>query len=140
MFRKSIKSIIFGLCLSLVNPVNAELFEIGNTELQGLLDKNVTIVDVRRADEWRATGVVKDSHLVTFFDQYGRFRAENWLTKLAEVTNPEKPLILICQTGMRSKVIGFWLSSKLGFKQVYNVTDGIESWTKSGNSVVVVTQ
>lgn len=140
MMTKSLLSmlpIIFALMLS---PANAEFLEVNNRELQDLLDSKVAIVDLRRADEWRATGVVKDSHLFTFFDRRGGYSAEDWLQQLARVTNPEAPLILICQTGVRSRVVGYWLASKMGFSKVYNVTDGIESWKRGGHAVVEMSE
>ena len=137
---KSLPSLLLLVLLSLVTPASAELLEVNNGELQDLLERKVTIVDVRRADEWHATGVVKNSHLFTFFDHLGRFNADDWLAKLARITNPEAPLILICQTGTRSRVIGYWLASKVGFSKVYNVTDGIESWKRGGHAVVAITE
>ena len=137
MFKNLIRSVFFAL---LAGTANAELFEVDNHELQQLLENNTTMIDVRRADEWQATGVVDSSHLFTFFDQYGRFDAEGWLSKLGQIANSEEPVILICQTGARSRVIGYWLSAKLGFNRVYNVSDGIESWKKAGNSVVEVSE
>jgi rhodanese-related sulfurtransferase len=140
MLRKLIQLMVFGLSALLATSASAELFEIGNQELQDLLEKNTTIIDVRRADEWQQTGVVDGSYLATFFDQYGRFSAEDWLTDLAEVTNPEAPIILICQTGVRSRIIGYWLSARVGFKQVYNVSDGIVSWKQAGKPVIAANQ
>ncbi len=122
----------------LAAPVRAEYFEIDNAGLETELARQTLIVDVRRADEWRATGVIEGSHRITFFDHLGRFDAQAWLVRLAEITDPQQPIVLICETGGRSRVIGYWLNAKLGFERVHNVRDGIAGWLEAGMPVVAV--
>lgn len=126
------------LWLAPILATRAEYAEIGNAELRRLLAQGTAFIDVRRADEWRRTGVVENSHRITFFDHLGRFDAERWLTRLATVTSPDQPIVLLCETGARSRVIGYWLNHKLGFAQVYNVRDGIADWIGAGLPVVPV--
>ncbi|MEM7292617.1 MAG: rhodanese-like domain-containing protein [Pseudomonadota bacterium] len=109
---------------------------IDNDQLRSLLDAGTPIVDVRTSDEWRETGVISDSHLLTFFDGLGRFDAEAWYAQFEKVAGPETPVILICHSGTRSKVIGFWLSQSLEYHTVYNVSRGIVDWRKNGGSTV----
>ncbi len=126
------------LWLVLAPAARAEYAEIGNAELRRLLADGTTIVDVRRADEWRYTGVIENGHRITFFDQFGRFDAERWLARLTEISSSDKPLILICETGARSRVIGYWLNHRLGFARVFNVRDGIAAWMEADLPVVPV--
>ena len=46
------------------------------------------------------------------------------------------PVILICRTGRRTGIISKFLSEKLGYRLIYDVTDGITDWIKKGNTVV----
>ncbi len=108
---------------------------ISNETLQQLLDQGVTIVDIRRPEEWRQTGVVKGSHKITMFDHRGRILPD-FQAKFEAVTDPDEPVILICRTGNRTAVAGRLLSEQLGYKHIYNVERGITDWIRNGHPVV----
>lgn len=44
----------------------------GNDQVKALLAQGLPIYDIRRPEEWRLTGVVEDSHALTFVDAGGR--------------------------------------------------------------------
>ncbi len=124
---------IYGLIFCLLSlSARAELTNVTNVELQALMESGVPVVDVRRADEWAETGIIAGSHKLTFFDKNGDYNANKWLEQLSEITDKDQPVILICQTGVRSKVVSNWLSNGLGYAKIYNVTDGISAWINSG--------
>ena len=50
-------------------PVVATLDAAGLARLRG---EGVTVIDIRRPDEWRATGVIPGSKLITAYDADGR--------------------------------------------------------------------
>ena len=114
------------------HTAHAELRDISSVKLAELLEQDTLIIDVRRDDEWRATGTVAGSHLLTFFDRRGGYDTAAWLRDLQRVADPSTPVILICDTGGRSRVIGFWMSTKLGFERIYNLRGGIQDWRSSG--------
>lgn len=122
------------VCIFATTPLKAELIDIDNKALQELLDQGVPIIDVRRADEWTDTGVVEGSHLLTFFDDKGRYDAKQWLSELEKNVDTDKPVIIICQVGGRTSIIGKWLGKQLG--TVYNVEDGIVGWKKESGETV----
>lgn len=130
--NKHLRYLLLVCLLGSFSTLQAELIEIDNHELASLLEQKTLIVDVRRDDEWRATGTVSGSHLLTFFDRKGAYDAEKWLRDLGQVTDASTPVILICDSGGRSRVIGHWMSTRLGFDRVYNVRDGITRWQQSG--------
>ena len=107
---------------------------IGNEELQELLNRGVKIVDIRRKDEWAETGVVKNSKLLTAFDQRGQF-VRSFPGDFQAFAQPGEEVILICRTGNRSSVLSQILAEQAGYTKVYNVKDGIVEWLKAGNSV-----
>ena len=116
--------------------VNAEVFKISNIEIQSLIDEGVPIIDIRREEEWFSTGIIKNSHLLTFFDKNGNYNLENWMSKLEKIVQINKPFILICRTGRRTNIIANYLSKETNYKHVYDADGGIKSWLSSGNKTV----
>ncbi len=114
----------------------SDVIEIGNIELQSLLQKKIPLIDIRRKDEWKSTGVVENSILMTFFDKNGKANTNEWLKELYKIAKKNDPVILICRTGRRTGIISKFLSEKVGYSLIYDVTDGITDWIKKGNTVV----
>ena len=114
----------------------SDVIEIGNIELKSLLQKNIPLIDIRRKDEWKSTGIVENSILMTFFDKNGKANTNEWLKELNKIANKNDPVILICRTGRRTGIISKFLSEKVGYRLIYDVTDGITDWIKKGNTVV----
>ena len=50
----------------LVSHIFAQTLDINNDEIHKLMNKNVPIVDIRTSDEWKQTGIVPNSVLLTF--------------------------------------------------------------------------
>ena len=114
----------------------SDVIEIGNIKLKSLLQKNIPLIDIRRKDEWKTTGIVENSILMTFFDKNGKANTNEWLKELNKIANKNDPVILICRTGRRTGIISKFLSEKVGYRLIYDVTDGITDWIKKGNTVV----
>ena len=114
----------------------SDVIEIGNIELKPLLQKKIPLIDIRRKDEWKSTGIVENSILMTFFDKNGKANTNKWLKELNQIAKKNDPVILICRTGRRTGIISKFLSEKVGYRLIYDVTDGITDWIKKGNTVV----
>ena len=114
----------------------SDVIEIGNIELKSLLQKKIPLIDIRREDEWKSTGIVENSILMTFFDKNGKANTNEWLKELNKIAKKNDPVILICRTGRRTGIISKFLSEKVGYRLIYDVTDGITDWIKKGNTVV----
>ncbi|MFT4649931.1 MAG: rhodanese-related sulfurtransferase [Polaribacter sp.] len=114
----------------------ADLVNIDNKQLQNLLNEKTLIIDVRRAEEWVDTGVVESSQLLTFFDKNGNVNAQKWYSDISKFSDTSTPVILICRTGSRSKVIGDWMVKTLGYQNVYNVADGIIGWKRASGKTL----
>jgi rhodanese-related sulfurtransferase len=126
--------LVFSLLYS--GTLLAELINIDNTQLQNLLNEKTLIIDVRRAEEWADTGVIESSRLLTFFDKNGNVDAKKWYSDISKFSDTSTPVILICRSGARSKVIGNWMVKTLGYQNVYNVEAGIVSWKRSSGKMV----
>lgn len=111
---------------------------VDNAQLKTLLAQGVPIYDVRRPEEWRATGVVEGSHKLTFVDAGGRLNPE-FLPRFSAEVDKNAPVILICRSGSRTDKLARELVEKMGYTQVYNVHSGIAGWI-SGNNPVVKTE
>ncbi len=124
-------SILFVL---LATAAHAEVGHIDNEEFARLLTSRVPVIDIRTEGEWKETGIVKDSRLMTFFDEKGRVDAPAWLEKLKAIARPEEPVVVICRTGNRTRVVAQFLDQQ-GYKKVYNVKNGIVGWMKDSRPV-----
>lgn len=107
---------------------------IDNQALGDLLAKGTKIIDIRRPEEWRQTGVIPGSILLTAFDARGRL-VQDFPETLANTVGKDETFILICRTGNRTGTIAMALSEQLGYKGVVNVTDGITRWIAEGRPV-----
>ena len=95
--------IIVGLLI--VKFAFAEVIDVDEQEIIKLSNLNIPIVDVRRSSEWVQTGVIPNSILLTFFDEEGNYNFDEWYEKLQLEINVTDPIILICRSGKRSKVV-----------------------------------
>ena len=41
--------------------------------VEKMIDDNIIMIDVRREDEFKRTGVIRNAHLLTFFDEFGEY-------------------------------------------------------------------
>ncbi|MHB8915770.1 MAG: rhodanese-like domain-containing protein [Thiobacillus sp.] len=107
---------------------------VNNDELKTLIAQGVPVYDVRRPDEWRATGVVEGSHTLTYVDKSGRPNPE-FLPRFSTEVGKNDPVILICRTGSRTDKLARELMEKHGYTKVYNVRNGITGWIGGNNAV-----
>jgi rhodanese-related sulfurtransferase len=117
----------------------AEVVDIGNAELARLLAAGVPVVDIRTEGEWKESGIVPGSRLLTFFDERGRADPPAWLQKLQGVAKPDQPVIVICRSGNRTQAASQFLSQQAGYRTVYNVKDGIRAWAAEGRALAPMT-
>ena len=105
----------------------AEIVDVNNEQITELSNSNIPIVDVRRSSEWEQTGVIPNSILLTFFDEEGDYNYHQWYEKLRLEIDESKPIILICRSGKRSKIIAQMMNENFDYV-IYNAKRGIISW------------
>ena len=124
---------LFRICLSCicflltVKTTFAEIVNVNNQQIKELSKINIPIVDVRRSSEWDQTGIVPNSILLTFFDKKGNYNLDEWYKQLRLKINEGEPIILICRTGRRTRIIAEMMDKKFD-NVIYNAKDGITSW------------
>ena len=107
---------------------------VDNQGLEVLLSQGVPLIDVRRPDEWKQTGVVEGSRRLTFVDGNGRLQP-GFLETFTSNVGKDEPVVLICRTGNRTDALARHLVENLGYTRVFNVKDGITGWIRDGRPV-----
>ncbi|WP_353661753.1 rhodanese-like domain-containing protein [Hydrogenimonas sp. SS33] len=89
----------------------------------------VPVVDIRTPAEWRQTGIIPGSHTIMFFGPDGRYDVPAFLEALKNLGIDKKsPFILVCRSASRTRMVGNFLSGKLGYEKVYDLQGGILNW------------
>ena len=120
-----------GMLLAVAAKADSGVATISGEELSRLVDQGVTVVDVRRSDEWRSTGVINGSQLITAFDESGRLNPR-FVADVSAAVGKDQPVALICRSGNRSAVAAQLLAKEAGFTKIYNVSGGISAWLGQG--------
>ena len=120
--------LLIAALLAVITPLRADVTHVDNVALERLLRRGVPVIDIRTPEEWRDTGIIEGSHLLTFFDAQGRYDFRAWLSELAAIATPDEPFALICHSGGRSNMVSQFLDGRLGYRRVYNVPEGIAQW------------
>ena len=128
-----------GVLCFLSLSVQAEVIDVDNAELGKLLAAGTPLVDVRTQGEWEQSGIIAGSRLMTFFDEQGRSNPQQWMERLRRQQKAGEPVILICRTGNRTRLVAQFLDRQ-GFGKIYNVRQGIMNWTREGKPVVPAAQ
>lgn len=132
-----IKKFIFLAVFSLAAlAAHAEVINIDSTELARLLSSGVPLIDIRTEGEWKSTGVIIGSKLLTYVDEKGLSNPPQWMDKLKAIAKPGQAVILICRSGKRSSVAAQFLAEQAGYKTVYNVGKGLNDWVSQGRPTV----
>ena len=121
--------------ISLLAVEQPKFKNIDNSELRKLRADGVTLVDIRRPEEWKKTGVVEGSVLITFFDKRGRVNPD-FMKRFSKLAGKADKVILICRTGSRTGVVSQYFAKQAGYEGIINVTRGITHWIKEGHPVV----
>ena len=114
----------------------AEIYEVNNEKIKMLLESNVPLIDIRTEGEWHETGVINSSHLLTFFNKDGKYDFKNWMTKVGEIVEENGPVIIICRSGRRSRIVSNMIIKENSEYLIYHATNGIKSWIESSNRTV----
>ena len=92
--------------------VNAEVIDINNKELSNLIEQKIKIIDVRTQNEWKSTGIIKGSFLISLLNKNKKFIFEDWYKMLNNKFGSNKSIIFICASGVRSNYISHLVKKK----------------------------
>ncbi|RXJ98259.1 sulfurtransferase [Arcobacter sp. CECT 8986] len=100
---------------------------------------NIVLIDVRTQMEFNQTGIIENSHMLTFYDEYGNYNLEEWLEEFRKlVTSKDQTFILICAHANRTRMIGNYLVQQEGYKNCAHLYGGIAQWLQEGRKTVAI--
>ncbi len=110
-----------------VLPKGASGYEVKALSAKDMAQAKAVVVDIRRPDEWAATGVIKGAKLITFND------ANSFLAQLGPVP-AGSPLVLICHSGRRSGAAAAALVGKID-APIISYEGGMSAWIAGKGAV-----
>ena len=114
----------------------ADVETINNIKVKSLISRGVPLIDIRSSIEWKETGVIEGSHLITFFNEKGKVNLNKWMSAFNKVADTTKPFILICASGVRSKFASYILNNQSDIPKIYDASEGVSGWVKEKHPVV----
>ena len=106
------------------------LAELQPKIVEKMIDDNIVMIDVRRKEEYKRTGIIKNVHLLTFFDEFGDYDIEKWMKEFEKlVTSKDQTFILICAHANRTRNIGNFLLAQ-GYKNTAHLFGGMALWAQ----------
>ncbi len=125
-FRLILLNILFFLINTLLYCMDEFNIELKLQEALNLYkSNNIIILDIRTANEWKTTGIIPNSILISMHDE-NFLERKDFVKELKKVLsgNDDKSFALICASGSRSKVVTDFLL-KEGYKNISHIPDGI---------------
>ena len=114
-------------------------FELSSTELMKHQSDGVVIIDIRRNQEWRDTGILNGAKTITAFTKAGSLHPDFQMKLASVVPNSDTPFVLYCRSGRRSGILRDALEKNLGFTKAMHLSDGVLGWKKEGKALVSYT-
>jgi rhodanese-related sulfurtransferase len=108
-------------CWDLVQRLSCPPFRDTSTE-----SKCLAILDVRTPQEYSSSHLNGSINL--------DFKSPSFRDQIIRLDR-DKAYLIYCRTGVRSARV-LLLMRSLGFRELYNLTNGIEQWQKEGYEVV----
>ena len=90
------------------------------------------VIDIRREEEWKETGILQGSNMITAFTKDGNIHPD-FPKKFFDLINDiDVPILLYCRTGNRTGILGQALIDQVGQTNVSHLSEGIVGWKKQG--------
>ena len=94
------------------------------------------VIDIRREEEWKETGIIKGSQTITAFTKDGKIHPDFPKKFFDLINDVDVPILLYCRTGNRTGILGKALIDQVGQTNVSHLRDGIVGWKKQGFPIV----
>ena len=123
--------------IQLIKASSPPFISLQTDELANKLQSGIKVIDIRREDEWKTTGVIPNAIKLTAFDKRGQFVA-SFPQQLKEHVSQDEEFALICRSGNRTARLVNWLANKGGYPNAYNVLQGMNKWISDGGKIQTV--
>ena len=111
-------------------------YNLSSAELMTQQSNGVVIVDIRRNEEWRDTGIINGAKTITAFTKSGSLHPD-FQEKFTElVSDQDTPFVLYCRSGRRTGILRDALETSMGFTKAMHLSGGIVGWKKDGKNLV----
>ncbi len=136
--KKILLSLISLVTLAFSSQTGIKAKVVTDKLTKKFLAKNIPIVDIRTAPEWKETGVIKNSILLTFFKKDGSYDVREFFQGLNDNKITKKTTFaLLCRTGSRTTMVSKFLKSQ-GYENVINLKGGIYFGLKNNINLVKI--
>ena len=112
------------------------LGELSPKEFVSAQERGGVVIDIRREEEWKETGILKGSQTITAFTQDGKIHPDFPKKFFDLITDVDVPILLYCRTGNRTSILGKALIDQVGQTNVSHLSPGIVGWKEQGFPVV----
>ena len=107
----------------------AEVRDLDIASFEKLKNSGVPVIDIRTTAEWKDTGIIQGSHTIMFFRPDGTYDVQAFLSELKKLgISKETTFVLVCRSASRTRMLGNFLSEKMGYKHVFHLTGGVLNW------------
>lgn len=114
-----------------------KVIDLSVDEIEKMINEDVVMIDVRRDDEFKHTGIIKNSHKMTFFDMFGNCDVPTWLAQFEKlVKSKDQLVVLICAHANRTRVIGDFLIQNHGYTNIAHLEGGMANWLDHNKETV----
>ena len=94
------------------------------------------VIDIRREEEWKETGILQGSNTITAFTKDGNIHPDFPKKFFDLIDDIDVPILLYCRTGNRTGMLGQALRDQVGQINVSHLSEGIVGWKKQGHPTV----
>ena len=122
--KKLIFTVIFTL-LHICVFAQLQSVSVDEFEKQLLATKSEQLIDVRTPQEFENHRIIGAKNI--------NFRSPEFRKEI-EKLNKNKPVLIYCRAGVRSKS-ALEIFREAGFKKVYELDEGINAWVKAGKPI-----
>ena len=112
------------------------LGELSPQEFIDAQENGGVVIDIRREEEWKETGIIKGSQTITAFTKNGKIHPDFPKKFFELIDDIDVPILLYCRTGNRTGILGKALIDQVGQTNVSHLSDGIVGWKKQGFPIV----
>ena len=112
------------------------LGELSPQEFINAQDNGGVVIDIRREEEWKETGIIKGSQMITAFTKDGKIHPDFPKKFFDLITDVDEPILLYCRTGNRTGILGKALIDQVGQTNVSHLSEGIVGWKKQEFPIV----
>jgi rhodanese-related sulfurtransferase len=112
------------------------LGELSPKEFISAQERGGVVIDIRREEEWKETGILKGSQTITAFTQDGKIHPDFPKKFFDLITDVDVPILLYCRTGNRTGILGKALIDQVGQTNVSHLSAGIVGWKEQGFPIV----